>query len=139
MSLDRLTFPSPLDSISRLAYEDFTPVAISFFSITRNKTFNLNSDKSKENRFLKRFRNAISKITSMTIGDFLHSFRDTIPFDNLYEGVYSPLNRIPEVKSIEKVTSIELGSKKEERFIGVLVRNVFYVLAVDFNHDAYRH
>lgn len=88
---------------------------------------------------MKRFRNAISKITSMTIGDFLHSFRDTIPFDNLYEGVYSPLNRIPEVKSIEKVTSIELGSKKEERFIGVLVRNVFYVLAVDFNHDAYRH
>lgn len=75
----------------------------------------------------------------MRIGDFLKMYKDRIPSESLSKGVICPSNSIPVVSRINKVLSIELGSKKDERFVGFLVRNVFYVLAIDFDHSAYEH
>lgn len=134
-----LRFGSPLESVAKLASEDFAPVSICFFCITTVRHFNFESPKAREHRFLKRFRETVSKITSMRIVDFLNMFKDRIPLESLSKGVFCPSNTIPDLSGISKVLSIELGSKKDERFIGFLLKNVFYVLAIDFGHDAYGH
>lgn len=126
-------------NIAKARERVLSPVSISFFCLTREKKYNFESKKSKDSRFLKRFRETICKVTNLELYDFLACFRDEVPVDQIFDSVLKPANNLPEIWERRKLCSIELGSKKDERFIGALVGSVFYVLAIDFSHDAYRH
>jgi hypothetical protein len=132
------------DILKKLSETKERQLGLNFMDITSNSKYNLQyfrDNKSSFDMFVQRLEVVLMKISQKQVKDIIADpiFGDKFDYGVLYKGVHDTNKNYAKDK---KIISVRMGGGKGERIILCQDKpddNILYVLAFDFNHDAYKH